>query len=97
VPHRLAAIVTGVSLVVLSASAVLANPESVAKGQGERISAVAQAADYVSGKARGEAVSSLAKQHGALVAAAARVNGQSHSSNRPTNRAPAEPGGLKGG
>jgi hypothetical protein len=96
-PRRLAALAIGASLVVLSASAVLANPESVAKGQGERISAVAQAADYVSGKARGEAVSDLAKQHGALVAAAAKVNGQSHSTNRPANHAPAEPGGLKGG
>jgi hypothetical protein len=94
--HRLPAIAVGVSLVVLSASAVLANPQSVAKGQGERVSAVAQAADYVSGKARGEAVSALAKQHGALVSAAARVNGQSHSANRPTSNSHAEPGRLKG-
>jgi hypothetical protein len=77
--HRLPAIAVGVSLVVLSASAVLANPQSVAKGQGERVSAVAQAADYVSGKARGEAVSALAKQHGAAVSAAAKAQGQANA------------------
>lgn len=94
--RRLAAIATAPLLLVLSGSAVLAHPETLAKGQGERVSAVAQAAVYVSGKARGEAVSALAKQHGALVSAAARVNGQSHSANRPTRNSHAEPGRLKG-
>jgi len=92
----LAGLAAGVSLVVLSASVALAAAPSVATGQGARVSAVAQAADYVSGKARGEAVSALAKQHGALVSAAAKKDGLGHATNKPATGAPTEPGGLKG-
>jgi len=64
---------TAVTAIALSASVALGGGgvSSVAKGHGEAVSEVAQAADYVSGKARGEAVSALAKQHGAAVSAAA--------------------------
>ena len=61
--------------IALSATIVLAGGgvSDTAKGHGEAVKAVAQAADYVSGKARGEAVSALAKQHGEEVSAAAKA------------------------
>lgn len=70
-----------VTAVALSATVVLAGGgvSDTAKGHGEAVKAVAQAADYVSGKARGEAVSALAKQHGALVSAAARAQGAANA------------------
>lgn len=98
-----------VTAVALSATVALAGGgvSDVAKGHGAAVKAVAQAADYVSGKARGEAVSALAKQHGALVAAAAKAQGaanaaagkakgQAHASSGASNGdAASESGRLK--
>jgi hypothetical protein len=72
---------TAVTAVALSASVALAagGVSGTAKGHGQAVSAVAKAADYVSGKARGEAVSALAKQHGAAVSAAAKAQGQANA------------------
>ena len=89
-----------IAIGALSASVVLASGgvSGVAKGHGQAVSDVANAVDYVSGKARGEAVSALAKQHGAIVSAAARAqhgDASSHKDDHPTG-APAEPGGLRG-
>ena len=72
---------TGLTAITLSATVALAGGgvSDTAKGHGDAVKAVAQAADYVSGKARGEAVSALAKQHGALVAAAARAQGAANA------------------
>ena len=95
-----------IAIGALSASVVLASGgvSGVAKGHGQAVSEVANAVDYVSGKARGEAVSALAKQHGALVSAAAKAQ---HGVTAPTGKGAdasgakggnaAEPGGLKGG
>jgi len=94
--RRLTGLAAGVSLVALSASVALAAAPAVATGQGSSVSAVAQAADYVSGRAHGLAVSTLAKQHGALVSAAAKANGFGHAAGKPTTGAPTEPGRLKG-
>jgi hypothetical protein len=68
---------SALTAITLSATVALAagGVSDTAKGHGDAVKAVAQAADYVSGKARGEAVSALAKQHGALVSAAARAQG----------------------
>lgn len=66
---------TAVALLGATAGAALADPPVPAKGHGQAVSEVAQAAEYVSGKARGEAVSALAKQHGALVSEAAKAHG----------------------
>src|SRR5215203_3968595 len=62
---------------VLSTAVVFAGGgvSGTAKGHGQAVSDVAQAADYVSGKARGQAVSALAKTHGAAVSAAAKAQG----------------------
>jgi hypothetical protein len=64
--------ILALAIVALSASVALAGLPEDAMGHGEQVSAVAQAVEYVSGEARGEAVSSLARTHGPLVAAAAR-------------------------
>ena len=89
-----------VTAVALSASVALAGGgvSSVYKGHGEAVKAVAQAADYVSGKAHGEAVSALAKQHGAVVSAAAKAQGQAHAAaGKAKGEAAAEAGKLKAG
>ena len=64
-----------VAALALTASTALAGGgvSDVAMGHGDAVKEVAQAADYVSGQARGEAVSALAKQHGAEVSAAAKA------------------------
>ena len=96
-----------IAIATLSASVVLAGGgvSGVAKGHGQAVSEVANAVDYVSGKARGEAVSALAKQHGAIVSAAAKAQ---HGVTSPAGKDKgteasglkggnaAEPGGLKG-
>ena len=89
-----------VTAVALSASVALAGGgvSGTAKGHGEAVKAVAQAADYVSGKARGEAVSALAKQHGATVSAAAKALGGSQAAaGKAKGDAAAEAGKLKAG
>jgi hypothetical protein len=70
-----------ITAVALSTSVALGSGgmSAVAKGHGQAVKEVAQAAGYVSGKARGEAVSALAKQHGAAVSAAARAQGQANA------------------
>ena len=98
-----------VTAIALSATVALAGGgvSDTAKGHGQAVKAVAQAADYVSGKARGEAVSALAKQHGAIVSAAAKAqgaaaaaagkaNGQAHAAAGQANGdAASESGRLK--
>lgn len=74
VPTAIAAII----VVVLSASVALA-ADPVPNDQGVRISAIARAVDFVSGRAHGAAVSAAAKLHGKAVSAAARL--KQHSSN----------------
>jgi hypothetical protein len=105
--RRILSIIAGtVTIGALSTAVVLADGgvSGTAKGHGQAVSAVAQAADYVSGKARGEAVSALAKAHGAEVSAAAKAlgaanaaagkaNGEQASTDRSANAD--EPGGLK--
>jgi len=92
--------------IALSASIALAGGgvSGVAKGHGQAVKEVAQAADYVSGKARGEAVSALAKTHGAAVSAAAKAQGAANAAAGKDKGAGAssdkganadEPGGLK--
>jgi hypothetical protein len=84
-----------VTAVALSATVALAagGVSATAKGHGQAVKEVAQAADYVSGKARGEAVSALAKQHGALVSAAARAQG---AANAAAGKAHASAGASNG-
>ena len=94
-----ASIAGTIAIATLSVSVALAagGVSSVAKGHGEAVSQVANAVDYVSGKARGQAVSALAKQHGAIVSAAAKAQ---HGVTAPASdhaSTHAEPGGLKGG
>ena len=91
---------SAVTAIALSASVALAGGgvSGTAKGHGAAIKAVAQAADYVSGKAHGEAVSALAKQHGAAVSAAAKAQGASNAAaGKAKGEAAAETGKLKAG
>ncbi len=86
-----------IGLLALSASVVFANPPVPAKGHGQAVSEVARAADYVSGKSRGEAVSALAKQHGALVSAAAReLGGDAAAQGKAKGQARADAGSANG-
>jgi hypothetical protein len=71
-------VIVAITAVVLSATLVLA-ADPVPNDQGVRISAIANAVDYVSGRAKGAAVSAAAKLHGKAVSAAARL--KQHSSN----------------
>jgi hypothetical protein len=77
--HTLIITTSALAALALSASIVLADNSAVAKGHGQAVAAVAQAVDFVSGKARGEAVSALAKTHGAAVSAAAKLQGAAAS------------------
>jgi hypothetical protein len=65
-------IVGTLGIALLSTAAVLAGGgvSGTAKGHGQAVSEVAKAVDYVSGRAHSEAVSALAKTHGAAVSAA---------------------------
>lgn len=69
----------GATLTVASASLAFATGPS--DNHGAEVSAVAQSADFVSGRAHGEAVSTLAKQHGAEVSAAARQKAADNAAN----------------
>ena len=105
--RRIISITAGtVSVAVLSTAMVFASGgvSGVAKGHGQAVSQVHDAVDYVSGKARGEAVSAAAKAHGALVAAAAKdLGGANAAAGKAKGAAAAaaqgsnadEPGGLK--
>lgn len=81
---------------ILTASAAMADQSSIAKGHGAAVKAIAQAADYASGKAHGAAVSAFAKTHGKTVSAAARAHGAAASTaGKAKGAAAGEPGGLK--
>jgi hypothetical protein len=69
----------GATLVVASASVAFATGPS--DNHGADVSAVAKAADFVSGRAHGEAVSTLARTHGAEVSAAAREKAAANAAN----------------
>jgi hypothetical protein len=64
--------IVAITAIALSATLVLA-ADPVPNDQGVRISAIANAVDYVSGRAKGAAVSAAAKLHGKAVSAAARL------------------------
>jgi hypothetical protein len=82
------------TIAVGSASIALAGQPAGASDQGAAVKAVAQAADYASGKARGEAVSALAKQHGALISSEAKTTGDDASAAGQANAADAAAAGL---
>jgi len=98
--RRLLSIIAGtLTIALMSASIAFAGGgvSGVATGHGQAVKDVAQAVDYVSGKARGEAVSALAKTHGAIVAAAAKAQGAANAAAGKANSSNGrEPGGLKG-
>jgi hypothetical protein len=101
-------VILAAAIAALSASVVLAAPPAGATGHGESVSAVARAVGYVSGRARGEAVSALAKAHGAVVSAAAQAQGEAAAAagkakgqaaaaaGKANGAAASEPGRLKG-
>ena len=101
-------VVLAASIVALSTSAVLAAPPAGATGHGAEVSAIAHAVDSLTGKARGQAISALAKTHGAEVSAAAKANGAAASAagkakgaaaaaaGKAKGSAASEPGRLKG-
>jgi hypothetical protein len=105
--RRILSIIAGtLTIGLLTAAVALAGGglSGTAKGHGQAVSDVAQAVTFVSGKARGEAVSALAKAHGAQVSAAAKsfaaanaaagkAKGTQASSAQGANAD--EPGGLK--
>jgi hypothetical protein len=76
--HIVSTAIVAIAVIALSATVVFA-ADPVPNDQGVRISAIAQAVDYVSGRAHGAAVSAAAKLHGKAVSAAARL--KQHSSN----------------
>jgi hypothetical protein len=107
--RMLSTVVLAVSVVALSATVVLAAPPTGATGHGAQVSAaVATVVATLSGKARGAAISALAKGHGAVVSAAAKVKGAAASAagkakgaaaaaaGKAKGAAASEPGRLKG-
>ncbi len=89
-------LLVAISIAALSATAVFAGQPAGATGHGAEVSAVARAVDYVSGQAKGAAISAIAKTHGAQVSAAAKANGAAHAAAGKANGAAAsEPGRLK--
>ena len=79
----------GISIVALSASAVVAAQPPGATGHGEAVSEVARAVESLSDMTHGERVSALAKTHGAAVSAAARAQGAAASAAGKANGASA--------
>jgi hypothetical protein len=76
----------------------------VATGHGQAVSDVTDAVTYVSGQAKGAAISALAKTHGATVSAAAKLLGEANAAAGKDKGSAAadaqganadEPGGLK--
>jgi hypothetical protein len=101
-------VTVAITAVVLSATLVLA-ADPVPNDQGVRISAIAQAVDFVSGYAHGKAVSAAAKLHGQAIAAANRLKlhgananaggkgkGQGQGASAGQNDPAAEPGESAG-
>jgi len=72
-------IVAAISIVALSATAVLGAQPPGAGDHGAAVSAVAKAHDALTGRAHGAAVSALAKTHGAEVSAAAKAKGAANA------------------
>jgi hypothetical protein len=80
---------------VASASAVAAS-DPAPNAHGVRVSDVARAADYASGRAHGAAVSAAAKTQGALRSAEARARAAAHAKDgKAKGVAASEPGRLK--
>lgn len=63
------------SMVAASATGVFAAQPAGVTGHGADVAAVAQAVTYVSGQARGAAVSAIAKTQGAKISALAKAQG----------------------
>jgi hypothetical protein len=105
--RRIISIIAGaVTIATLSTAVVLASGgvSGVAKGHGQAVSAVANAVNDLTGKARGQAIAALAKTHGATVSAAAKAQGAANAAAGKAKGAAAaaskgsntdEPGGLK--
>lgn len=105
--QTIATVLAAITIAGASATAVLAAPPTGATGHGQEVSAVARAVDYASGRARGAAVSAIAKTHGAQVSAAARAKGAANAAagkakgaaageaGKATGAAASEPGRLK--
>jgi hypothetical protein len=85
----------GTALAVASASVAFATGPS--DNHGAEVSAVAKAADFVSGRAHGEAVSTLARTHGAEVSAAAREKAAANAANGKARASAAASAGATNG
>jgi hypothetical protein len=71
-------VIVAITVIALSATLVLA-ADPVPNDQGVRISQIANSVDYVSGRAKGAAISAAAKLHGKAVSAAARLKEHGNS------------------
>jgi hypothetical protein len=81
---------------IVTASAAIALAGEPNTGHGAAISAVAKAVENVIDGSHGKFISDRAKQHGALVSANARANGDAHAAAKGDNGADAsESGRLK--
>jgi hypothetical protein len=79
-----------ISIVALSASAVIAAQPPGATGHGKAVSEVARAVESLSDMTHGERVSALAKTHGAAVSALAKAQGAAASAAGKANGASAD-------
>ncbi|MHB8958202.1 MAG: hypothetical protein ACYDAN_01065 [Candidatus Limnocylindrales bacterium] len=68
-------VILAASMVAASATGVLAAQPAGVTGHGAEVAAVAQAVTYVSGQARGAAVSAIAKTQGAKISTLAKAQG----------------------
>jgi hypothetical protein len=77
----LSTIAGAATIATLTATVALAGGgvSGVATGHGQAVSAVTDAVTYVSGQAKGAAISALAKTHGATVSAAAKALGAANA------------------
>jgi len=71
--------ILSMAVTAASASSVLAVHPTGSDGHGAAVSALAHTVKTLEGRARGEAISALAKAHGAAVSAAAKANGAAKS------------------
>src|SRR5688572_27617830 len=102
--HPIRSVVLALSVVAISASSVLAAPPATATEHGAQVSAIAHAVDYVSGRAKGAAVSAAAKAQGAAQSAAGKAKGAAAAAagkakglaGKAKAAALSEPGRLKG-
>ena len=87
-----------ISIVALSASAVIAAQPPGATGHGKAVSEVARAVESLSDMTHGERVSALAKAQGAAASAAGKANGASADAaaqGQGQGAVASEPGRLK--